>query len=196
MEYVLSLHQVIWHNLSPFLYFQGHATLTYRRGGEKQRTVHETYEEGRPNSHDKNSCLICKARRSRESETPMHTSEDYPSPRHSDYEGDFAEAGLGRSSPGDDEEDTYETTCGGIQDIIFTGEVYRLLTGVLPTADIGCAQTDPNHGMAWGRFTFLGRVRPWDGLIALVRLPVRVHSPLIALQAHNNPPSHSTLTTG
>jgi hypothetical protein len=46
---------------------------------------------------------------------------------------------------------------------------------VFPTiANIGCAQTDPNHGMAWGRFTFLGRVRSWDGLIALVRLPVRV----------------------
>jgi hypothetical protein len=34
------------------------------------------------------------------------------------------------------------------------------------------SQTDPYHGMAWGRFTFLGRVRPWDGLIALVRVPV------------------------
>ncbi len=31
--------------------------------------------------------------------------------------------------------------------------------------------------MAWGRYTFLGRVRAWDGLIALVRLPVRVPSP-------------------
>jgi hypothetical protein len=31
--------------------------------------------------------------------------------------------------------------------------------------------------MAWGRYTFLGRVRPWDGLIALVRLPVRVRLP-------------------
>jgi hypothetical protein len=26
--------------------------------------------------------------------------------------------------------------------------------------------------MAWGPFTFLGRVRSWDGLIALVREPV------------------------
>lgn len=31
--------------------------------------------------------------------------------------------------------------------------------------------------MAWGRYTFLGRVRSWDGLIALVRLPVRVPLP-------------------
>ena len=27
--------------------------------------------------------------------------------------------------------------------------------------------------MAWGRFTFLGRVRAWDGLLALVRVSVR-----------------------
>lgn len=31
--------------------------------------------------------------------------------------------------------------------------------------------------MAWGQYTFLGRVRPWDGLIALVRLPVCVPLP-------------------
>jgi hypothetical protein len=31
--------------------------------------------------------------------------------------------------------------------------------------------------MAWGRFTFLGRVRPWDGLIALVRVSVRIPLP-------------------
>jgi|SRR6266404_2578164 len=37
-----------------------------------------------------------------------------------------------------------------------------------------CRQTDPYHGMAWGRFTFLGRVRSWDGLLALVRVSVRV----------------------
>lgn len=33
-------------------------------------------------------------------------------------------------------------------------------------------QTDPYHSMAWGRFTFLGRVRAWDGLLALVRVSV------------------------
>jgi hypothetical protein len=108
----------------------------------------------------------------------MRTLEDNPSLRHSDYEDDFAEAGLGRSSPDDDdEEDTYETTCGGIQDIIFTGEVRRLFFWCSPSKLIGRAQTDHNHGKAWGQFTFLGRVRSWDGLIALVRLPVRVPSP-------------------
>jgi hypothetical protein len=56
----------------------------------------------------------------------MRGVESVPTPRHSDYEDDFAGAGLPRPSYDDEnEEDTYETTCVGIQDIIFTGEVRR-----------------------------------------------------------------------
>ncbi|EJD06721.1 uncharacterized protein FOMMEDRAFT_131573 [Fomitiporia mediterranea MF3/22] len=40
-----------------------------------------------------------------------------------------------------------------VKDIIVTGE------------------TDPQHGDAWGHFKVLGRVRPWDGLVALLRSP-------------------------
>jgi len=131
------------------------AVLTYRFQGEVQRSEHETFVEGRSNSHDENTCLRCRAQR--ESEESQHEiEEDYSPPRHSDYEDVFNEAGLGQPSSYDDDvdmEDTYESACTGIQNIIFTGE------------------TDSYHGMAWGRFTFLGRVRPWDGLIALVRLP-------------------------
>ncbi|KAI0308340.1 hypothetical protein B0F90DRAFT_1807544 [Multifurca ochricompacta] len=129
-----------------------HTVLTYRREDEIHRTEHETYEEGQPNSHNEDACLTCQSRRER-GEQPTSSIEDGAPLRHSDYENEFAEAGLGRPSFSDDEEDTYDTTCIGIRDIIFTGE------------------TDLNHGMAWGRFTFLGRVRPWDGLIAFVRLP-------------------------
>lgn len=158
---------------------QGRATLTYRHMDEIHRTVHETFEEGQPNSHDENTCLTCRARS--DLDEPMRTVEDGPLPRHSDYEDDFAEAGLPRPShDDDDEEDTYETTCIGIRDIIITGEVHHLFLR-LPLADTDhFTQTDPNHGMAWGRFTFLGRVRRWDGMIALVRVPVRVPFPAIA----------------
>jgi hypothetical protein len=69
----------------------------------------------------------------------MRIGEDDVSLRHSDYEDDFAEAGLGRSSPDDDEEDTYETACGGIRDIIFTGEVRHRFLVSLSIADIGRA---------------------------------------------------------
>ncbi|KAI0275292.1 hypothetical protein BC834DRAFT_840152 [Gloeopeniophorella convolvens] len=127
------------------------ATLTYRVDGEQLKSEHETYVEGRRNSHNEATCRIC-LRRVEEEERTRRIEANAP-PRHADYESDFAAAGLGRVSDSDDDEDTYESTCSGIQDIIFTGE------------------TDANHGMAWGRFTFLGRVRPWDGLLALVRVP-------------------------
>lgn len=33
-------------------------------------------------------------------------------------------------------------------------------------------QTDRRHELAWGNFTFHGRVRPWDGLIGILRRSV------------------------
>jgi hypothetical protein len=143
-----------------------------------QRTDHETFEQGHSNSHDENTCLTCQARR--DLQEPMRGVDSTPFPRHSDYEDDFAEAGLGKPSYDDDDdyEDSYETTCTGIRDIIFTGEVRNssCIDPLISKSD-HFAKTDTDHGMAWGRYTFLGRVRSWDGLIALVRLPVRVTSP-------------------
>ncbi|KXN84630.1 hypothetical protein AN958_12262, partial [Leucoagaricus sp. SymC.cos] len=43
------------------------------------------------------------------------------------------------------------TECDGIQDIVFSGT------------------TDRRHALAWNNFTFYGRVRPWDGLIGILR---------------------------
>jgi hypothetical protein len=95
-----------------------------------------------------------------------------------EIEEDFATIGLGRDSEGSDGEGEGEfveefdcesddegvelpdgmrtpknLVCSGIQDIIFTGE------------------TDHRHSLAWNAFTFAGRVRKWDGLIAIVRIP-------------------------
>ena len=86
-----------------------------------ERTAYETFKEGSPNSHDEDTCETCQNRRREERLEPMEGGEG--SPNHSDYEDDFAEAGLGRESYGEDEEDTYETSCTGIRDIIFTGTV-------------------------------------------------------------------------
>ena len=147
-------------------------TVSYRDGGEVQRTTYETYQEGSPNSHSEDTCLTCQYRREREEQSPMVGVEGSPPPVHSDYEDEFAAAGLGRQSYGDDEEDTYDTTCIGIRGIMFTGVVrhFLLLTPKAHRSLFG--QTDPHHSMAWGRFTFLGRVRSWDGLLALVRVSV------------------------
>ncbi|KAJ3483164.1 hypothetical protein NLI96_g6512 [Meripilus lineatus] len=72
---------------------------------------------------------------------------------------EMAEASEATSSSEEDNTDTdsemdfVENTCNGIQDIIITGE------------------TLPRHGEAWHHYRFYGRVRHWDGLIALVRIP-------------------------
>lgn len=35
-------------------------------------------------------------------------------------------------------------------------------------------QSGQRHGDAWGHYTIIGRVRPWDGYIVLLRTPVCV----------------------
>ena len=81
-------------------------TVNYRDGSKVQRSVYETYHEGSPNSHDEDTCLTCRYRREREEQSMMVDVEGSPLPLHSDYEDDFAAAGLGRPSYGDKDEDT------------------------------------------------------------------------------------------
>ncbi|KAI0066406.1 hypothetical protein BV25DRAFT_1971127 [Artomyces pyxidatus] len=126
---------------------EGRLTFTDPEGS---RTVYETFVEGRPNSHDPTTCEMCILRAELEEKEEERKREEY---RHRHYEREFAEAGLGMDVDGDyEDEPTYDAECSGIRDIAFTG------------------QTDAYHGMAWGSYTFLGRVRAWDGLIALIRI--------------------------
>ncbi|OCH92980.1 hypothetical protein OBBRIDRAFT_725705, partial [Obba rivulosa] len=70
----------------------------------------------------------------------------------SDSSADEGEWSSQESSNGSgDIENTLETVCSGIQDIIVTGETLF------------------HHGQAWGHCLYYGRVRAWDGLIAIVR---------------------------
>ncbi|KAI0789567.1 hypothetical protein C8Q75DRAFT_807191 [Abortiporus biennis] len=69
-----------------------------------------------------------------------------------DHSGSDSGSESGESSGS--EYDYVENTCNGIQDIIITGE------------------TLPRHGQAWHHYRFYGRVRRWDGLLALVRVPM------------------------
>ncbi|KAF7337317.1 hypothetical protein MSAN_02257000 [Mycena sanguinolenta] len=54
---------------------------------------------------------------------------------------------------GFDGDEGWEWHCDGVQDVIFEGE------------------TDTRHGMAWHHYEYVGRVRPWDGLIGLIMRP-------------------------
>ncbi|OAX41019.1 hypothetical protein K503DRAFT_736495 [Rhizopogon vinicolor AM-OR11-026] len=49
--------------------------------------------------------------------------------------------------------------------------VQRKCNGVLDIALVG--ETDYKHGQAWNHYRFYGRVREWDGLVALVRIPAQ-----------------------
>lgn len=65
---------------------------------------------------------------------------------------------LGDANPLDEYEEYIEETLSGVQDIIITGE------------------TSVKQGEAWGHYSYIGRVRQWDGLVVLLRIPV--HDPI------------------
>ncbi|EMD32612.1 hypothetical protein CERSUDRAFT_99341 [Gelatoporia subvermispora B] len=162
-------------------------------------TEYETFEEGRPNSHNEDTCDVCRHHtREEEMDEDEDTDEDFPAlmdmdggndiiahirarvnaafnDENMDVDGVLDEelAGEDGADPDDwtstdgsddeagDEQPPLERTCSGIQDIIVTGE------------------TLDRHGAAWGHYVFYGRVRAWDGLIAVVRKrePPRANDP-------------------
>ncbi|KAF9223345.1 hypothetical protein BS17DRAFT_796036 [Gyrodon lividus] len=65
---------------------------------------------------------------------------------------------------GEEYEDFVEEKSSGVQDIIITGE------------------TCERQGEAWGYYSYIGRIRSWDGLVVLLRIPVRnIHTQLFVL---------------
>ncbi|KAJ7632731.1 hypothetical protein FB45DRAFT_913313 [Roridomyces roridus] len=108
-------------------------------------------------SHDPDTCLGCRQRE----ESLRATRARQAAVAHDEL---FARAGLGLSPDSDSDDAEWDDdppphdpdrlpACNGIQDIIFTGG------------------TDMRHGQAWNNFEFHGRLRPWDGLICLLRVP-------------------------
>ncbi|KAJ7194231.1 hypothetical protein GGX14DRAFT_586818 [Mycena pura] len=105
--------------------------------------------------HDPYACTACRARedalRARRARAAAAAHEEL-----------FARLGLAEPASDDDDEmddddppaqdPAREPPCNGIQDIIFTGA------------------TDLRHGQAWSSFEFYGRVRPWDGMIGILRV--------------------------
>jgi hypothetical protein len=79
----------------------------------------------------------------------------------------------------DDEEYLVQRKCDGVLDIALVGEVCTSLhlQRFLFVPHATFLQTDYKHGQAWNHYRFYGRVREWDGLVALVRIPVQLHPP-------------------
>ena len=85
---------------------------------------------------------------------------------------------LAPDPEGASQEEYIHNTCNGVCDIIATGEVRPpfLPASQHPLEADGRhepgKQTLERHGQAWHFYRFYGRIRKWDGLIALVRVPV------------------------
>ena len=60
--------------------------------------------------------------------------------------------------------------CDGIKDVIVTGSV-GVVSFMSTSALTYGQQTDDSHGQAWHHYAYYGRVRPWDGLIGILRVP-------------------------
>ncbi|KAJ6614825.1 hypothetical protein B0H10DRAFT_1950385 [Mycena sp. CBHHK59/15] len=119
----------------------------------------EVYEYASRDAHDAEECAECAARETRRRRIRTRRAA-------AAYEEHFARVGLVFSDPADADEGEGEgedemddapyvphrvPECDGIQDIIFTGA------------------TDERHGQAWNHYEFYGRLRPWDGLIGILR---------------------------
>lgn len=138
-------------------------------------SIYDTYVPGQPNSHDEETCTTCIFERENADEDMRRRSASLSDPEHltippmdSEIEDVFVSCGLEADNTEDDDMDTdsdedsdteevIHKSCSGIQDLLLTGE------------------TDISHGQAWNHYIFYGRVRRWDGLIALVRVPRHIN---------------------
>ncbi|CCM02618.1 uncharacterized protein FIBRA_04721 [Fibroporia radiculosa] len=162
----------------------------------REDSQYETYAEGRENSHDPETCTACIMRgESEETELRATIAANADAARGDDAAMDVeqtraeVDAALGPGVRVDDLldvemdggesvcSDYVNNTCSGICDIIITGEVrppsLSPAAGDVLTPAV-FAQTLPRHGQAWNHFRVYGRVRSWDGLVALVRVPAHV----------------------
>lgn len=124
--------------------------------------TYETYRPGRPNSHSEDTCDVCCARIGAADEAMM---DRFRERNFQQQDEDLSICDDSMDVDGDtwteSEDDEYteihdefiEPLCTGIHDIVITGETLH------------------HHGQAWQHYYFYGRVRPWDGLISLVRVP-------------------------
>ncbi|KAH7914544.1 hypothetical protein BJ138DRAFT_1133285 [Hygrophoropsis aurantiaca] len=145
---------------------------------------YERFIPGCPNSHNPATCKSCVYRGTdevvyREFDSAFlgdgnEASDEELMDDSDTVEDIFQSVGMGRDSneANDDAADAYDDEDMDVDDDSDAQSEYTLkkkCTGILDIMITG--ETDLNHGQAWNHYKFLGRVREWDGLIALVRLP-------------------------
>ncbi|KAG9309116.1 hypothetical protein JVU11DRAFT_11010 [Chiua virens] len=135
---------------------------------QERTSSYEEYVVGGPDLHDESKCRGCEYRGSSEMifreddvrylgvldnvlaeegmEAVEEDEDDVMDDNSSDPDADV--------SPGSGNEVVITRKCDGILDVVLVGE------------------TDHRHGLAWHHYKFYGRVREWDGLVALIRVPL------------------------
>ncbi|KAG6380578.1 hypothetical protein JVT61DRAFT_4941 [Boletus reticuloceps] len=133
---------------------------------QERSSTYNEYVVGGPDLHDESRCRGCEYRGTsemifREDDVRyLAAADDALAEEDSeDAENDDDDSNDDSSNPdvdmasGDGDELVITRKCDGILDIVLLGE------------------TDHRHGQAWHHYKFFGRIREWDGLVALVRVP-------------------------
>lgn len=161
--------------------------------------TYEAYQPGVANSHDETRCKGCQYRGTsdiiyRENDQQFladassqydqvidgilgHKGDAMTMEEDTDSEEDASDIVDAAMDYNCDEEYWVQRKCNGVLDIALVGEVSTLITSHLNHARsrTHVLQTDYKHGQAWNHYRFYGRVREWDGLVALVRIPAQPH---------------------
>jgi hypothetical protein len=85
----------------------------------------------------------------------------YSPPRQEHLDAEFLENTCSESEP----------SALGAFDVIITGVVCPMEKNTFHISFV--RQTEDRHAAAWGGYRYMGRIRPSDGLIVLLREPVR-----------------------
>ncbi|KAH0837756.1 hypothetical protein J3R83DRAFT_5932 [Lanmaoa asiatica] len=134
---------------------------------QERSSSYDEYVVGGPDLHDESKCRGCQYRGTsemifREDDVRYlgvldevladEGMEDVEDDEDDVMDNDPSDADVDMA-PSDGNELVITRNCDGILDIILVGE------------------TDLRHGQAWHHYKFYGRVREWDGLVALIRVP-------------------------
>ncbi|KAI0653723.1 hypothetical protein C8Q70DRAFT_590738 [Cubamyces menziesii] len=145
----------------------------------KDSWVYETYVEGKENSHDEETCGMCAEARQRDEQQRLQdvaVLEDEEMVDNGSCDNEAMDVSpeetrkLAQDIIGMDVDEFIDhverevdsdsasatevpSACTGICDIIITGHTPR------------------QHALSWGDYRIYGRVRAWDGLVVLLRLP-------------------------
>ncbi|KAF9237060.1 hypothetical protein BU15DRAFT_49217 [Melanogaster broomeanus] len=148
---------------------------------QERTSFYHEYVVGGPDLHDESKCRGCQYRGT--SEMVLREHDDrylqcrYPDAQY--VEGSYLEAldqALAEDGmeEGEDEEDDAMEEDSSEADVEMNTdgelEIKRKCDGIRDIVLVG--ETDMRHGHAWHHYKFYGRVREWDGLVALIRIPV------------------------